>query len=194
MELPVFQIQILVDELSSIGVNCKIGNMLFDIPSVRRPYFERWLLHRDGFVKMYNENIDYIGIEDVVRIGPFYNVYCLIENQHITENDSDSYKLLCADPYFTLRNGEVTKLGWSGGVLSDILANDSILYNSFATSIMKEEIRKLSVKVANFACVIETRTWEVNDLVSIYKVIDRIGFKVKELLKQVHLGNDIDLK
>jgi hypothetical protein len=194
MELPVFQIQILVDELSSIGVNCKIGNMLFDIPSVRRPYFERWLLHRDGFVKMYNENIDYIGIEDVVRIGPFYNVYCLIENQHITENDSDSYKLLCADPYFTLRNGEVTKLGWSGGVLSDILANDSILYNSFATSIMKEEIRKLSVKVANFACVIETRTWEVNDLVSIYKVIDRIGFKVKELLKQVQLGNDSDLK
>jgi hypothetical protein len=194
MELPVFQIQILVDELSSIGVNCKIGNMLFDIPSIRRPYFERWLLHRDGFVKMYNENIDYIGIEDVVRIGPFYNVYCLIENQHITENDSDSYKLLCADPYFTLRNGEVTKLGWSGGVLSDILANDSILYNSFATSIMKEEIRKLSVKVANFACVIETRTWEVNGLVSIYKVIDRIGFKVKELLKQVQLGNDIDLK
>jgi hypothetical protein len=194
MELPVFQIQILVDELSSIGVNCKIGNMLFDIPSIRRPYFERWLLHRDGFVKMYNENIDYIGIEDVVRIGPFYNVYCLIENQHITENDSDSYKLLCADPYFTLRNGEVTKLGWSGGVLSDILANDSILYNSFATSIMKEEIRKLSVKVANFACVIETRTWEVNDLVSIYKVIDRIGFKVKELLKQVQLGNDIDLR
>ena len=194
MELPVFQMQILVDELSSIGVNCKIGNMLFDIPSVRRPYFERWLLHRDGFVKMYNENIDYIGIEDVVRIGPFYNVYCLIENQHITENDSDSYKLLCADPYFTLRNGEVTKLGWSGGVLSDILANDSILYNSFATSIMKEEIRKLSVKVANFACVIETRTWEVNGLVSIYKVIDRIGFKVKELLKQVQLGNDIDLK
>jgi hypothetical protein len=194
MELPVFQIQILIDELSSIGVNCKIGNMLFDIPSIRRPYFERWLLHRDGFVKMYNENIDYIGIEDVVRIGPFYNVYCLIENQHITENDSDSYKLLCADPYFTLRNGEVTKLGWSGGVLADILANDSILYNSFATSIMKEEIRKLSVKVANFACVIETRTWEVNDLVSIYKVIDRIGFKVKELLKQVQLGNDIDLK
>jgi len=194
MELPVFQIQILVDELSSIGVNCKIGNILYDIPSVRRPYFERWLLHRDGFVKMYNENIDYIGIEDVVRIGPFYNVYCLIENQHITENDSDSYKLLCADPYFTLRNGEVTKLGWSGGVLSDILANDSILYNSFATSIMKEEIRKLSVKVANFACVIETRTWEVNGLVSIYKVIDRIGFKVKELLKQVQLGNDIDLR
>lgn len=194
MELPVFQIQILVDELSSIGVNCKIGNMLFDIPSIRRPYFERWLLHRDGFVKMYNENIDYIGIEDVVRIGPFYNVYCLIENQHITENDANSYKLLDADPYFNLHNGEVTKLGWSGGVLADILANDSILYNSFATSIMKEEIRKLSVKVANFACVIETRTWEVNDLVSIYKVIDRIGFKVKELLKQVQLGNDIDLK
>jgi hypothetical protein len=186
--------QILVDELSSIGVNCKVGNILFDISSVRRPYFERWLLHRDGFVKMYNENIDYIGIEDVVRIGPFYNVYCLIENQHITENDANSYKLLDADPYFNLHNGEVTKLGWSGGVLADILANDSILYNSFATNIMKEEIRKISVKVANFACIIETRTWEVNGLASIYKVIDRIGFKVKELLKQVHLGNDIDLK
>ncbi|MGC2428456.1 MAG: hypothetical protein WA421_15580 [Nitrososphaeraceae archaeon] len=192
--MPVFQMQILVDELSSIGVNCKVGNILFDISSVRRPYFERWLLHRDGFVKMYNENIDYIGIEDVVRIGPFYNVYCLIENQHITENDANSYKLLDADPYFNLHNGEVTKLGWSGGVLADILANDSILYNSFATNIMKEEIRKISVKVANFACIIETRTWEVNGLASIYKVIDRIGFKVKELLKQVQLGNDIDLK
>ena len=78
--------------------------------------------------------------------------------------------------------------------IADILANDSILYNSFATNIMKEEIRKISVKVANFACIIETRTWQVNGLASIYKVIDRIGFKVKELLKQVQLGNDIDLK
>jgi len=186
--------QLLVNELSSIGVNCKVGNMLFDIPSARRPYFERWLLHRDGFVKMYNENIDYIGIEDIVRIGPFYNVYCLIENQHITENDDNSYQLLGAEPYFNLHNGKVTKLGWSGGVLADILANDSILYNSFAANIMKEEIRKISIKVANFACVIETRTWEVDGLASIYNVIDRIGLKVKELLKQVQLGNDIDLK
>ena len=73
---------------------------------------------------MYDENIDYIGIEDIVRIGPFYNIYCLIENQEITESDDNCSNLLCANPYFNLHNQKVIKLGWSGGVLADILTND----------------------------------------------------------------------
>lgn len=59
---------------------------------------------------------------------------------------------------------------------------------------MKEEVRNISIKVANYACVIETRAWEPVGLTSIYKIIDRIGSNVKELLKQVHLGDDSQLK
>ncbi|MDQ4022787.1 MAG: hypothetical protein M3224_03575 [Thermoproteota archaeon] len=188
--MPIFPMKILVEQLISIGVNCKIGNPISDIHNTRKPYFERWLLNRDGFLTLNNENIDYIGIEEVVRMGPFYNVYCLIENQHLSEKDDSSYNLLSANPYFHLRNRKVITLGWSGGLLADILTQDTSLWNSFAANIVKEEIRKLSVKVANFACIIETHTWEPNGLVSIYPVIDRIGLNIKRLLKQIHLGED----
>ena len=182
----------LVEELSSTGINCKIGNMQTDIPLDLRPYFERWLLNRDGFLKIYGGNIDYIGIEDVVRMGPFFNVYCMLENRHIIENDEDILNLLCAKPYFDLRNGRVTKLGWSGGILADILTADNILCAYFAKNIMKEEVRKISVKVANYACIVETQVWEPSGLASIYDVIDRIALNIKELLKRIHLGDDID--
>jgi hypothetical protein len=184
----------LVEELSSAGITCKIGKMQVDIPAALRPYFERWLLNRDGFLKIYAQNIDYIGVEDVVRMGPFFNVYCIVENQHIIENDENILKLLCANPYFDLRNGKVTKLGWSGGILADILTGDNILYGYFTKNIMKEEVRKISVKVANYACIVETQVWEPSGLASIYNVIDRIGLNVKELLKRVHLGDDTDLR
>jgi hypothetical protein len=88
----------------------------------------------------------------------------------------------------------VTELGWSGGVLADVLTKDVVLYDSFVKSIMKEEVRNISIKVANYACIIETRAWEPVGLTSIYKIIDRIGSNVKELLKQVHLGDDSQLK
>ena len=55
--LPIFQVSALVNELGSLGVNCKVGNPSLDIATVRRPYFERWLLHRDGFIKMYQMKI-----------------------------------------------------------------------------------------------------------------------------------------
>ena len=184
----------LVEELSSTGINCKIGNMQTDIPLALRPYFERWLQNRDGFLKIYNGNIDYIGVEDVVRMGPFFNVYCILENKQIIEDDENILKLLCARPYFDLHNGRVTKLGWSGGILADILTADNILYSYFAKNIMKEEVRKISVKVANYACVIETQVWEPGGLASIYDLIDRIGLDIKELLKGIHLGEDMDWK
>jgi hypothetical protein len=188
--LPVFQIDILLEQLLSIGVNCRIGNSNLDIQNIRKPYFERWLLNRDGFLKLYNENIDYIGIEEIVRLGPFYNVYCLIENQDLSEKNDNAYNLLTANPYYHLRNGKVIRFGWSGGLLADILTQDISLRDSFCLNIMKEEIRKISVKVANCACIIETRVWEPAGLVSIYQVIDRIGLNIKRLLKQIHLGED----
>src|SRR5919199_6169084 len=189
--VPVFQICEFVDELHLFGVNCRVGNLVSDIPDARRAYFERWLSNMGGgFVKIFNGNIDYIGIEEVVRIGPFFNVYCLIENQHITENDDDAHKLLDAYPYFSLRKGIICKLGWSVGVLAEILTKDKILCNSFAKNIIKEEIRKISIKVTNFACIIQTRTWEPAGLASVYEVVDRIGLNIRELLKQIHLGDD----
>ncbi|HEX6028845.1 MAG TPA: hypothetical protein VFY64_07395 [Nitrososphaeraceae archaeon] len=188
--MPIFPMKLLVEQLISIGVNCKIGNPISDIHNTRKPYFERWLLNRDGFLTLNNENIDYIGIEEIVRLGPFYNVYCLIENQHLSEKDDSSYNLLSANPYFHLRNGKVITLGWSGGLLADILTQDTSLCDSFSANIVKEEIRKLSVKVSNFACIIETHIWEPSGLVSIYPVIDRIGLNIKRLLKQIHLGED----
>ena len=178
----------LVEELSSTGIKCKIGNIQDDIPSALRPYFERWLLNRDGFIKIYDKNIDYIGVEDVMRMGPFFNVYCIVEDQRIIENDENIFRLLCATPYFNVHNGLATKLGWSGGILAEILTGDNILYSHFTKNIMKEEVRKISVSVANYACVIETRVWEPSGLASIYEVIDRIGLNVKELLKLVHVG------
>ena len=69
-----------------------------------------------------------------------------------------------------------------------------MLYDSFVKSIMKDEVRNISIKVANYACIIETRAWEPEGLTSIYDIIDRIGSNVKELLKQVHLGDASQLK
>jgi hypothetical protein len=192
--LPVFQLETLIEELSSAGINCKIGKMEIDIPPTLRPYFERWLLNRDGFLRIYDQSIDYIGVEDVVRMGPFFNVYCMLENKHIIENDENILKLLCASPYFNLHNGRVNQLGWSGGVLAEILTADNILYACFTKNIMKEEVRKISVRVSNYACIVETQVWEPSGLASIYNVIDRIGLNIRELLKRIHLGDDIDLR
>jgi hypothetical protein len=190
--LPIFQLETLIQELSSAGINCKIGKMEIDIPAALRPYFERWLLNRDGFVKIYGQNVDYIGIEDVVRMGPFFNVYCMLENEYIIENDENILKLLRASPYFNLHNGRVIQLGWSGGLLAQILTADNILYARFTKNIMKEEVRKISVRVANYACIVETQVWEPSGLASVYDVIDRIGLNIRELLKRIHLGEDND--
>jgi hypothetical protein len=190
--LPIFQLETLIEELSSAGINCKIGKMEIDIPAALRPYFERWLLNRDGFVKIYGQNVDYIGIEDVVRMGPFFNVYCMLENEYIIENDENILKLLHASPYFNLHNGRVIQLGWSGGLLAQILTADNILYARFTKNIMKEEVRKISVRVANYACIVETQVWEPSGLASIYDVIDRIGLNIRELLKRIHLGDEDD--
>lgn len=190
--MPPFQLSALVENLEEQGFSCRIGSMELDVHPVKRPYFERWLSNRDGFVRMLSGNIDYVGIEDVMRMGPFYNVYCLVENDFIIDADDNAHKLLDAAPYYQLYNGKVTSMGWSGGVVSNILAKDATLSGEFASNIMKEEVKKITLKAANYCCIIETRAWEPAGLASAFRIIDRIALDVRKLVKTIHLGENVD--
>jgi hypothetical protein len=190
--MPPFQLSALVEKLEEQGFSCRIGSMELDVHPVKRPYFERWLSNRDGFVRMLSGNIDYVGIEDVMRMGPFYNVYCLVENDFIIDADDNAHKLLDAAPYYQLYNGKVTSMGWSGGVVSNILAKDATLSGEFASNIMKEEVKKITLKAANYCCIIETRAWEPAGLASAFRIIDRIALDVRKLVKTIHLGENVD--
>src|SRR5574338_606703 len=125
--MPIFDLAGLVESLQAKGFSAREGSMELDVHPVKRPYFERWLAHRDGFVRMLSGNVDYIGIEEVVRMGPFFNIYCIVENDFIVEADDNAHKLLDAGPYYELLQGKVTRLGWSGGVVATILAKDEKL-------------------------------------------------------------------
>ncbi|MGH9950294.1 MAG: hypothetical protein ACRD5J_01585, partial [Nitrososphaeraceae archaeon] len=61
--MPIFQIDSLIDGLSHTGVLCRRGTLACDVDETLRPYYERWLCNRDGFVKVDDSSIDYIGIE-----------------------------------------------------------------------------------------------------------------------------------
>ncbi len=189
-KMPVFQLSALVNALVDLGYSCEVGNLV-DIDLSRRPYFERWLSHRDGFIKM-SGNVDYIGVEDVVRMGPFYNIYCLIENNNVMDTDDNAHKLLDAGPYYQLYNGKVTSMGWSGGVIANILTKDTVLSQDFARDIMKEEVKNITLRAANYACIIETRAWEPIGLASSFPIIDRIAYNVRQLIKAIHLGENVD--
>jgi hypothetical protein len=191
--MPPFQLSALVEKLEEQGFSCRIGSMELDVHPVKRPYFERWLSNRDGFVRMLSGNIDYVGIEDVMRMGPFYNVYCLVENDFIIDADDNAHKLLDAAPYYQLYNGKVTSMGWSGGVVSNILAKDATLSGEFASNIMEEEVKKITLKAANYCCIIETRAWEPAGLASAFRIIDRIALDVRKLVKTIHLGENVDV-
>jgi hypothetical protein len=166
--------------------------MDLDVHPMKRAYFERWLSNRDGFLRIVSGNVDFVGVEEVMRMGPFYNVYCLIENDFIVDTDDNAHKLLDVAPYFQLHSGRVVSMGWSGGVIAKILANDTILSEEFARNIMNEEVKKLTVKADNYCCIIETRAWEPAGLASAFKTIDRIAHNVRRLAKSIHLGEYVD--
>jgi hypothetical protein len=190
--MPVFQLGELVKALEDRGFSCRIGSMELDVHPMKRPYFERWLSNRDGFLRLMSGNVDFVGIEDVMRMGPFYNVYCLVENDFIIETDDNAHKLLDAAPYFQLHNSRVTSMGWSGGVIADTLSKDAVLSEEFARNIMKEEVKKITVKAANYCCIIETRAWEPAGLASAFATIDRIAHNIRRLVKTIHLGEYVD--
>ena len=190
--MPVFQLGSLIGALQEQGFSCREGTMELDVHPMKRPYFERWLSNRDGFLRVESGSVDFMGIEDVMRMGPFYNVYCLVENDFIIEADDNAHKLLDASPYFELHNGKVASMGWSGGVIANMLAKDTALSEEFARNVMKEEVKMITVKAANYCCVIETRAWEPSGLASAFKTIDRIAHNVRRLVKTIHLGEYVD--
>lgn len=187
--MPLFPLNILVQALEDRGFSCRIGSIDLDVHPKKRPYFERWLSNRDGFVRLLSGNIDFVGIEEVMRMGPFYDIYCLVENDFIVDTDDNAHKLLDAAPYYTLSNGKVINMGWSGGVIASMLAKDTILSNDFTINIMKEELKRITIEAANYCCVIETQTWEPTGLAEVFSAIDRIGYNVRQLLKRIHLGD-----
>ena len=190
--MPVFQLNTFVRALQERGFSCRVGNMELDVHPMKRPYFERWLSNRDGFVRLMSGNIDFVGVEEVVRMGPFYDIYCLIENDFITDSDDNSHKLLDAAPYYALSNSKVTDMGWSGGVIANMLSKDTVLMKEFTTNIMKEELKMIMLKAANYCCIIETQAWEPVGLASAFKVIDRIAYNARQLLKTIHLGEYVE--
>ncbi len=190
--MPMFQLNALVQGLQDHGFSCRVGSMELDVHPMKRPYFERWLSNRDGFVRLMSGNIDFVGVEEVVRMGPFYDIYCLIENDFIIDSDDNSHKLLDAAPYYTLSNGKVTDIGWSGGVIANMLSKDTVLLKEFTPNIMKEEFKMIILKAANYCCIIETQAWEPAGLASAFKVIDRIAYNARQLLKTIHLGEYVE--
>ncbi|MDQ3872341.1 MAG: hypothetical protein M3258_01870 [Thermoproteota archaeon] len=178
--------------LQDHGFSCRVGSMELDVHPMKRPYFERWLSNRDGFVRLMSGNIDFVGVEEVVRMGPFYDIYCLIENDFIIDSDDNSHKLLDAAPYYTLSNGKVTDIGWSGGVIANMLSKDTVLLKEFTPNIMKEEFKMIILRAANYCCIIETQAWEPAGLASAFKVIDRIAYNARQLLKTIHLGEYVE--
>ncbi|HEX2107294.1 MAG TPA: hypothetical protein VHF28_06140 [Nitrososphaera sp.] len=187
--MPLFPLSILVQALEDQGFSCRIGSIDLDVHPKKRPYFERWLSNRDGFARILSGNIDFVGIEEVMRMGPFYDIYCLVENDFIVDTDDNAHKLLDAAPYYTLSNGKVIDMGWSGGVIANILAKDVVLSKDFTSNIMKEELKRITIEAANYCCVIKTQAWEPAGLVEAFSAIDRIGYDVRQLLKRIHLGD-----
>ncbi|HUG96421.1 MAG TPA: hypothetical protein VMJ94_02680 [Nitrososphaera sp.] len=190
--MPVFQLSALINALEEQGFSCRAGSMELDVHPMRRPYFERWLSNRDGFLRVTSGNVDFLGVEDVMRMGPFYNVYCLVENDFIVETDDNAHKLLDAAPYFQLHNGKVESMGWSGGVIANVLAKDNVLSEEFSRNVMKEEVKGITVKAANYCCIIESRAWEPAGLASAFTTIDRIAHNVRRLVKTIHLGEHVE--
>ena len=187
--MPLFPLSALVQALGELGFRCRVGSMDPDVHPMKRPYFERWLSNRDGFVRVMSGSIDFIGMEEVVRMGPFYDIYCLVENDFIFDTDDNAHKLLDAAPYYTLSRGKVINMGWSGGVIANMLAEDAVLSKDLARNIMKEELKSITIKAANYCCVIETQAWDQAGLASAFTAINRIGYNVRQLVKTIHLGD-----
>jgi hypothetical protein len=80
-------------------------------------------------------------------------------------------------------------MGWSGGVIANMLTKDTALSNDFTGNIMKEELKRLTIEAANYCCVIKTQAWEPTGLAEAFSAIDRIAYNVRQLLKRIHLGD-----
>ena len=185
-----------IDEIVTLlmenGIKSRTGNLLSDVDEAYRPYFEQWLKNRDGFLTLLDANIDFIGSEEVMRFGPFHNMYSLISNLHLIETDINHGMLLNASPFYSLINGNVDQVGWSGSVLAERLNKDEGLCRAVRRKILDEEVRSISVRVVNYACLIESRAWDPKGFVSAFLIINKIGGLVRSLLANVHFGDKVN--
>lgn len=189
--LPILQIKEIIDLLGVDNIKCRIGRYDSDIPQRYRPYFEKWLANRDGFIRMLSGSIDYVGSEDVVRMGPFHNIYCLVQNQYLVENDLNHQNLLNSKLWYSLNDGVVDEAGWSGSILASRLTKDQHNSNFLFQSLKSEVTRTVSVRVVNLACLIECRIWHPREFVFLYEFLDNIAMNIQDLLSEVHVGENI---
>jgi hypothetical protein len=189
--LPILQIKEIIDLLGVDDIKCRIGRYDSDIPQRYRPYFEKWLGNRDGFIRMLSGSIDYVGSEDVVRMGPFHNIYCLVQNQYLVENDLNHQNLLNSKLWYSLNDGIVDEAGWSGSILASKLTKDQHNSNFLFQSLKSEVTRTVSVRVVNMACLIECRIWHPREFVFLYELLDNIAMNIQDLLSEVHVGENI---
>jgi hypothetical protein len=189
--LPILQIKEIIDLLGLDDIKCRIGRYDSDIPQRYRPYFEKWLGNRDGFIRMLSGSIDYVGSEDVVRMGPFHNIYCLVQNQYLVENDLNHQNLLNSKLWYSLNDGVVDEAGWSGSILASRLTKDQHNSNFLFQSLKSEVTRTVSVRVVNLACLIECRIWHPREFVFLYEFLDNIAMNIQDLLSKVHVGENM---
>lgn len=191
ISLPILQIKEIIDLLGLDDIECRIGRYDSDIPLRYRPYFEKWLGNRDGFIRMLSGSIDYVGSEDVVRMGPFHNIYCLVQNQYLVENDLNHQNLLNSKLWYSLNDGVVDEAGWSGSILASRLTKDQHNSNFLFQSLKSEVTRTVSVRVVNLACLIECRIWHPREFVFLYEFLDNIAMNIQDLLSEVHVGENM---
>jgi hypothetical protein len=189
--MPILQLSEIINMLRALGIQSRLGVMESDIDELYKPYYEQWLANRDGFIKILTGNIDYVGTEEIMRLGPFHNIYCLIHNSHLMETHPDHPKLLNALPYYKLNKGKVNEIGWNGSILAERLNKDNILCSRISRNIVDEEVRSISIRVVNYGCLIQTKVWDPKGFVTIYDIIDSIGKSVKNLLEEIHIGEEI---
>ncbi|HEX5573591.1 MAG TPA: hypothetical protein VFX26_03600 [Nitrososphaeraceae archaeon] len=189
--MPILQIKEIIDLLGLDDIKCRIGRYDSDIPQRYRPYFEKWLGNRDGFIRMLSGSIDYVGSEDVVRMGPFHNIYCLVQNQYLAENDLNHQNLLNSKLWYSLNDGVVDEAGWSGSILASRLTKDQHNSNFLFQSLKSEVTRTVSVRVVNMGCLIECRIWHPREFVFLYEFLDNIAMNIQDLLSEVHVGENM---
>jgi hypothetical protein len=189
--MPILQLGEIINMLRALGIQSRVGVMESDIDELYKPYYEQWLENRDGFIKILTGNIDYVGTEEIMRLGPFHNMYCLIHNSHLMETHPDHPKLLNALPCYKLNKGKVDEIGWNGSILAERLNKDNILCSRISRNIVDEEVRSISIRVVNYGCLIQTKVWDPKGFVTIYDIIDSIGKSVKNLLEEIHIGEEI---
>ena len=189
--MPILQIKEIIDLLGLDDIKCRIGRYDSDIPQRYRPYFEKWLGNRDGFIRMLSGSIDYVGSEDVVRMGPFHNIYCLVQNQYLVENDLNHQNLLNSKLWYSLTDGVVDEAGWSGSILASRLTKDQRNSNFLFQSLKSEVTRTVSVRAVDMACLIECRIWHPREFVFLYEFLDNIAINIQDLLSEVHVGENM---